>query len=264
MWTAELGLLFRRRRTVALLGVLALLPVVTGLALRFTGGGSGGPAFLSQVTNNGVFLAVAGLTVVSQFFLPLTVAIVAGDTVAGDASLGTLRYILARPVGRTRFLAAKLVATLCFCVVAALVVAITGLIVGAILFSVGPVTTLSGFQVSLLAGVGRSLLAALVVGMSMFGLAAVGLFISTLTEAPVGAMAATAGIFIACLIAEGIPQLNGLQPFLLTNHWTSFADLFRVPVYWGSVLSDLALQAAWGAVCCLAAWSRFTTADVLA
>lgn len=250
---------------MALLAVLALLPLVTGLALRFAGGPSSGdgPAFLSQVTDNGIFLAVAGLTVVSQFFLPLTVSIVAGDTIAGEASFGTLRNVLTVPVRRTSLLGAKLLSALSFCLVAALVVASTGLVVGVILFPVGKVTTLSGFQVSLLDGVGRSLLAALVVGASMFGLAAVGLFVSTFTEAPVGAMAATAGVFVACLVVQAVPQLSGVAPFLFTDHWNAFSDLFREPMAWGSVRSDLILQGAWGGICCVAAWSRFTTADVL-
>ncbi len=268
MLRAELVLLFRRRRTLVLLGVLALLPILAGLALRFFGsphgGGGGGPAFFNQVTNNGVFLSLAALTVASGFFLPLTVSIVGGDTIAGEAGLGTLRYLLVRPVGRTRLLAAKLASALAYCLVAAIDIAVVGLIAGSILFPVGSLTTISGFQISLVDGIGRALLAAVVLGVSMFGVAAIGLFVSTLTETPVGAMAGTAGFFIASLVIGGISQLSFLHPYLFTEHWDAFADLFRVPISWGGIVSDLELQLGWGLVAVLAAWARFTTSDVLA
>lgn len=268
MWLSELKQLFGRRRTKALLAALAAIPVLAAVAVRLFStsgsGGGGGPGFFDQITHNGVFVALGGLAVAIPFFIPLTVSVVSGDTLAGEASLGTLRALLARPVGRPRLLLAKLTSTMAFCVAAAMVVVVAGLIAGAILFPLGRVTTLSGFTISLADGVLRSLLAGLVVGGSMFGLACIGLFISTLTEIPVGAMAATAAIAIAIQIADSISQLHAIQPYLLTHHWLAFGDLMRVPINFGNIVSDMILQLAWGAVFLAAAWARFTTHDVLA
>ena len=102
MLLAELAGLFRRVRVRILLLVLVAAPFFLALAVRASGGPSGGagPTFLDRVSHNGVFAALAGLVVTVPFFLPLTVAVVAGDAVAGEASLGTLRYLLARPAGR--------------------------------------------------------------------------------------------------------------------------------------------------------------------
>ena len=102
----ELSILFRRRRIQALLAVLVVLPVLVIVAIRFSGGPDGGegPAFFNQVTNNGVFATLAALTIMLPIFLPMAVAVVAGDAVSGEANLGTLRYLLIRPVGRVRFL----------------------------------------------------------------------------------------------------------------------------------------------------------------
>ena len=266
MLRSELRHLFRRLRTRALLIVLTAIPVLIAVAVRLSNGPEAGrgPAFLDQVTHNGVFAALAGLTIVVPFFLPLTVAVVSGDTISGEASFGTLRYLLARPVGRSRLLAAKFATAMTFCVAAALAVAIGGLVAGVILFPVGRVTTLSGLTLPLADGLLRILAAALVVGVSMLGLAAVGLFASTLTEVPVGAMAATAGIAIASQILDAIPQLHSIHGLLFSHHWFSFGDLMRSPVSWTAIERDLLLQVGWVAVFGAAAWARFTTKDVLA
>src|SRR5579875_1282758 len=156
MRRAELHHVFRRTVVRVQLLVLFLVPVLLTVAVKLSGGpGSGqGPSFLDQVSHNGVFAALAGLTVCIPFFLPLTVAVVSGDTIAGEASLGTLRYLLTRPAGRSRLLAAKAVTVVAYSLAAALAVAVGGLIAGFVLFPVGPVVGLSGTTFSLADGVG--------------------------------------------------------------------------------------------------------------
>ncbi len=266
MLITELRHLFRRTRVVVLLAVMFLIPVLLAVAVAISGGPSSGrgPSFLDRVSHNGVFAALAGLTVALPFFLPLTVAVVAGDTIAGEASLGTLRYLLARPAGRLRLLLIKAAATVTYCLAAALAVAVGGLIAGAILFPIRNLTTLSGTTISLADGIGRTLLAAVVVGASLLGLAAIGMFISTLTDVPVGAMAATAGLAVLSQILDAVPQVHAIHPWLFTHQWMAFGDLFRSPVDWHGVGRDLLLQVGYIAVFGTAAWARFTTRDVLA
>jgi ABC-2 type transport system permease protein len=266
MLLAELGTLFRRRRVKVLLIVMALIPALLAVLVYFSGGPSNGngPTFLDQVTRNGVFAALAGLTVMASSFLPLTVAVVAGDSIAGEASLGTLRYLLVRPAGRSRLLLFKGITTGVFCLAAALAVAAGGLIAGAILFPLGRVTTLSATTLSLTAGFERTLLAALVVGASLFGIAAIGVFISTLTDVPVGAMAATFALVVFSIILDGVSQVAAIHPWLFTHGWFAFSDLLRNPVRWTAISHDLLLQLAYIAVFGAAAWARFTTKDVLA
>jgi ABC-2 type transport system permease protein len=266
MLLAELGSLFRRTRIRVLLLVMFALPVLLSVAVRVSGGpaAGNGPTFLDRVSHNGVFAALAGLTVAVPFFLPLTVAVVSGDAIAGEASLGTLRYLLTRPAGRVRLLAVKAVTVAAYCVAAAMSVAAGGLIAGSILFPVGDVLTLSGTTISLAAGIERTLMAALVVGLSLLGLAAIGLFVSTLTDVPVAAMAATAGAAVLSGVLDNVPQVASIHPWLFTHQWLAFGDLLRTPVRWHDIVRDLLLQAAWVAVFASAAWARFTTKDVLA
>jgi ABC-2 type transport system permease protein len=274
LFRSELVTVFRRWRTLALFGVLAGVPVLVGVAVRIEtrngrsiGGGSrgdGGPAFIQQVSNNGLFLAFTALAATLPVFLPMAIGVVAGDSVAGEASAGTLRYLLVAPAGRTRLLLAKFASVLAFCVAATLVVAVSGLVVGFVLFPVGGVTTLSGTTITLSAGMLRALLIAVLVAGSLVGIAAIGLFVSTLTDSGVGAMAATVGLLITVQIVDTIPQLHAVQPYLFPHYWLSFADVLRDPVQWGGIGRNLGLQAVYAAVFGSAAWARFTSRDVTA
>jgi ABC-2 type transport system permease protein len=270
LFRSEAVIVFRRWRTLALFAVLAGVPILIGIAVKIesSGGGSvdggrgGGPAFITQVTNNGLFLVFTSLAVTLPFFLPMAIGVVAGDSIAGEASSGTLRYLLVAPAGRTRLLLAKYVSVLAFCLAATLVVAACALLVGAILFPVGDVTLLSGTTVPFSEGLLRALLIAVAVAASLVGIAALGLFISTLTNSGIAAMATTVGLLITVQIVDTIPQLHAVQPYLFTHYWLSFADILRDPVYWDDLRSNLILQAVYAVVFGSAAWARFTTRDI--
>ncbi|MFF8960575.1 ABC transporter permease [Streptomyces sp. NPDC014894] len=268
---SELLLTFRRLRTLALLGVLAAVPLLIGVAVRIetgdggsAGSGGEGPAFIAQITNNGLFLVFAALAATLPLFLPLAVGVVAGDAIAGEAGAGTLRYLLVAPAGRTRLLIVKYVTVLAFCLVATLVVALSALAVGAVLFPLGDVTTISGTTVPFGEGVLRAALVAAVVAASLAGLAALGLFVSTLTDSGVTAMATTVGVLITVQILGGIPQLDAVHPYLFPHYWMSFSDLLREPFHWEGIRRNLGLQAVYAAVFGSAAWARFTTKDITA
>ncbi|NLU72504.1 ABC transporter permease [Streptomyces sp. HNM0575] len=269
---SELLTTFRRWRTIALLGVLAAIPVLVGIAVKIEtgdggsggGGDGGGPAFISQITNNGLFLVFTSLAATLPFFLPMTVGVVAGDSVAGEANAGTLRYLLVAPAGRTRLLLVKYASTMVFCLAATLVVAVFALATGAVLFPLGEVTLLSGSTVPLSEGLVRAFAIAVAVALSLTGLAALGLFVSTLTNSGIAAMAATVGLLLMVQIVDTIPQLHAVQPYLFPHYWLSFADLLRDPVYWDELVRNLGLQALYTAVFGSAAWARFTGRDITA
>jgi ABC-2 type transport system permease protein len=267
---SELLTLFRRRRTQAILGVLAAVPILIAIAVRLStdpgegnGGGGGGPALLDRVTQNGMFVGVSALVVSIPLFVPLAIGVVAGDTVAGEASLGTLRYLLLAPAGRTRLLVAKYLGAAAFCLAAPLTVVVAGAAIGAALFDVGPVPLLSGDAVSVPESMVRALLVAAYVAVSMLGLSAVGLFVSTLTEIPVGAMAATVTLAVTSQILDSLPQLEWLHPWLMSHYWLGLGDLLRTPIGWGSFADNALLQAGYVAVFGSLAWARLSTRDVL-
>ncbi|MFF7596386.1 ABC transporter permease [Streptomyces mirabilis] len=277
LWTfglfrSELLTTFRRWRTIALLAVLAAVPILIGIAIKIEtrdgstagGGGGEGPAFISQITNNGLFLVFTALAATLPFFLPMAIGVIAGDAIAGEANAGTLRYLLVAPAGRTRLLLTKYATTMTFCLVATLVVALSALTVGALLFPLGELTTISGTRISFTEGLGRALLIALVVAASLIGVATLGLFVSTLTNSGIAAMATTVGLLITIQILDQIPQLHALQPYFFSHYWLSFADLMRDPVYWDDMVRNLGLQSLYAAVFGSAAWARFAAKDITA
>jgi len=262
--TSELRLVFWRRRNLAMLAVLAGAPVLLGVIIRVTSGPDAGqgPPLLDQVAQNGFFLGLAALVFATPLFLPMVISVVAGDSVAGEASLGTLRNLLVVPAGRTRLLLVKGAGIAAYAGAAVAVIVAAGLITGAMLFPADDVVTLSGTTISFADAVGR---AAMIVGymaVMVASLGAIALFFSTLTEVPMGAMAAAVTTAIVSQILDAVPQVDAIHPFLPTHWWTTFVDLLRDPVYLTDIGTGLAVAAGYIVVFGTAAWARLSTKDV--
>ena len=264
---SELRLVFLRRRNQLLLAVTAAFPLFIGIALRLAaphpnGGNGPGVAFFNQLAGNGVFLTFIALSSLLILVLPVVVSVVAGDSVAGEAGYGTLRYLLAVPAGRTRLLAVKLLTIVTFGLCATFIVSAVALVMGAILFPVGPVTLLSGVTVSLADGLLRLLFVTLYVAAAMAALGSIGLAISTLTEHAIGAIAALMVLVVTSEVVDQVPQLAAIGPYLPTHWWLSFDSVLRAPIDTYALLHGLLSFAVYLVLSCSFAWARFTSADV--
>ena len=261
---SELLIVFGRRRNLVLLGVLVAIPVLLAIALKVTSGdtGGGGPGFFDAITGNGLFVAFAALAAELPLFLPLAVAAASGDAVAGEANLGTLRYLLTIPAGRTRLLGVKYLAVVLFALAATALVALAGVIAGLALFGGGDVILLSGTTVGFASGVGRLALSVLYLGACLAALGAIGMFISTITEQPIAAIVATLAVTVMMFILDSISQLAWLHPWLLVDRWSAFGDLLRDPIATASISRGLVTDLVYAAVFLTAAWARFAGKDV--
>jgi len=267
-FASELRLVFRRRRNQLLLLVVFAFPVLIGTGLKIAaphpnGGEGGGPqAFFNQLAGNGVFLTLIALQALLLLVLPLVVAVVAGDSVAGEASYGTLRYLLTRPAGRTRLLSVKYLAIVTYGLVATFIIAITALLVGVIFFPVGPVTLLSGTTVSLASGLVRVLWVTLYITAAMAAVGAIGLAISTLTEHAIGAIAAIMVLVVTSEVVDQVPEFSPIAPYLPTHWWNSFDSLLRTPIDTTTLGHGLLSFAVYVVLFTSLAWAKFTTSDV--
>ncbi len=300
----ELVKLLRRTRTWVSVVLTCALPFVVAIFITIThltpppGQGS---AFLSAVLANGELYPAAALALVLPVFLPVAVAVVAGDAIAGEASTGTLRYLLARPVGRTRLLVAKLISVTAYVLLVVVAVTVTAYATGVLLLGPsraaavgqapgdgsgglagpgfvpgsgqaptagqavgGAVTSLSGAPLSLLQLTERIGGAIAFITVSMLGVAAIALFLSTITDSALGA---ALGALAALVASEVLVTLNAatvVQPYLPTRYWLAWIDFFRQPIFWRDIQRGFAIQAVYVVVFLAAAWANFSTKDITA
>ena len=302
MIKVELVKLLRRPRTWISVVLTCALPLMVAIFITVTdlvpppGQGS---AFLSAVLQDGALYPAAALALVLPVFLPVAVAVVAGDSIAGEAATGTLRYLLVRPVGRTRLLVAKLVSVVVYVLLVVLAVTFTAYATGVFLLGPseaaavgqapggivpggaaapglagqaptagqaagGAVTSLSGAPLSLLQLTERTAGAIAFITVSMLGVAAIALFLSTITDSALGS---ALGALAALVASEVLVTLNAatvVQPYLPTRYWLAWIDFFRQPVFWRDIQRGFGIQAVYVLVFLAAAWANFSTKDITA
>jgi ABC-2 type transport system permease protein len=273
MITVELRKLVARPRVWLSIILLCAVPALVAILLSISDiappPGQGG-AFLSAVTSNGSLYPAAALAMVLPVFLPLAVAVYAGDAVAGEASTGTLRYLLVRPVGRPKLLSAKLVALAIYILIAIFIVVVSSLVIGVALFGTGAeavgqaggVTSLSGASLGPQELAVRLLAAIAYIAVSMLGFGTIALFFSTLSDSALGAALSSLAVLIASSVLETLDAAAPLKPYLPTNYWLSWIDFFRDPIFWHNIDRGLLLQAGYIVVFFGAAWANFGTKDI--
>jgi ABC-2 type transport system permease protein len=270
----ELRKLFTRPRTWVAFALLCGLPAVVAGFLattRLAPPPGQGAAFLSAVLADGSLYPAAAMAMVVPIFLPVAVSVLAGDAVAGEAAGGTLRYLLARPVGRTRLLVAKLVALTVFVLCAVLLVAVTSYVTGVVLFGTAPaaavgqpggVTSLSGVALTPTQLALRLAGAVGFITVSMLAVAAIALFLSTLTDSSLGAALGTLALLITSEVLVTLDAAASVRSYLPTLRWLAWVDFFRVPIFWRDIDQGLLIQAVYLVLFLGAAWANFMTRDI--
>jgi ABC-2 type transport system permease protein len=234
MLRVEILKAIHRVRTWVLGGLLAATAVLPAIILK-TSPTATGPGIFDLARHAGVVVAMAAITLIQPFILPLGTALLSGETIALEASNGTLRYLIVRPVGRVRLVLTKYASVMVLLAIAVGWVVLVGLAAGGIAFGFGPVPTLSGTTVSTGAAITRVLAAGGYVLAGMAGLAAIGVFASSLTDSAPGATVLTMAVAIVSQILDNISSLRAIHPFLISHQWLAFVDLFRFPVAWDAI-----------------------------
>jgi ABC-2 type transport system permease protein len=269
MFAVELAKLWRRPRTWVSLFLICALPALVAIFLAVTHIGpqpGQQPAFLAAVLANGALFPAAALAIVLPIFLPVAVAVVGGDAVAGEASSGMLRYLLVRPVRRTTLLLAKLLSMTVFVLAAVIAVAVSGYVIGVNLFQAQPgsvgVTSVSGPPLSTGELLLRIVAAVGYVAVSMLGVGAIAMFLSTLSDSSLGAALGALALMVASQILVTLDAASSVRPYLPTRYWLAWVDLFRVPILWRDIERGLGIQLVYVVVFLGAAWANFATKDV--
>jgi ABC-2 type transport system permease protein len=277
----ELVKLARRPRSWVSILLLCALPTLVAVFVAVTHLApppGQGPALLSAVLSSGALFPAAALAIVLPVFLPVAVAVVAGDSIAGEAGAGTLRYLLARPVGRTRLLVAKLVALVVYTLAAVALVTATAYLTGIMLFGAQPIaatptgpttsnlaagaTTLSGTAMSPADIALRTLGAVSFIVVSMLGVGAIALFLSTVTDSALGAALGALAVLVTSEVLVTLNAASAVDPYLPTRYWLAWIDFFREPIVWRNIERGFAVQGVYVVVFLGAAWAHFASKDI--
>jgi ABC-2 type transport system permease protein len=267
----------RPRAWVTLLAMVAIPIVLTVIigATRPTIAERVGD-FGSVVTNtSGLTMPLIVLSAMLLFMLPLAVAIFAGECVAGEASWGSLRYLLARPVPRWRVLGAKAAVAGLYSLAAVALVVLVSLVAGSLAFGIHPLTVLdlqhttpfivASARLQPLTAVARLALSTAYVLGTLTSTFAFALLLSTLSVRPFSAVAGAVGLGLFSRALDNIPGLHALSPWLPmtdqgTSLWTGF---FTQPMQTSGMAHVMAVQAGYTALFLGAALLWFTRSDVL-
>jgi ABC-2 type transport system permease protein len=276
---AELGRQWRRPRTLATLAALSCFSFALTLALALSGGDQlqrvGDIPLLIVPDRSGGSIALIALASTMKFFLPLAVAIFAGESIAGDAASGHLRYALARPLSRGRYLASMLVVALLLSLIAVLLVPLSALLAGTVAFGWHPLTAIDGGASTSLhsavvtfapgaalarLGVGTAYVAA-----GMLSIFAFAFLLSTLTSHPLAAVAGGVGLTLVSRVlnSDYLPGVAVLHSWMPNNDVDLWQHFFQQPAQTAGMTHFLLLQLIYASVFLGAAWWWFRRKDIL-
>ena len=262
----ELRRQFKRRRTIGVFARMAALPLILIGALQLGGAEEAEENarvnLVDVATSSGLNLTLFVLFATSGFFLVVVFALFFGDTVASEASWGSLRYALATPVPRARLLRQKWLAALLLSVGAMVLLVVVALVAGGVAYGFDDVQTPVGValeqQTALLrlAGmVGYLAVHLLVVGTLAF-------WLSTVTDAPLAAVGGAVFTTVVFAVLEQVEQLGGIRDWFPTAFNVAWTDLLQTPVDSGDLFRGVVQGLAWSALFTALAVRHFARKDV--
>src|SRR6266536_5435006 len=256
----------RRRRTMIAFGILLVLPWVLVGAFEVSGpasAGNGTPGLVAMATRGGLNFAAFSFFVSAGFLLVVAVALFCGDTVASEASWASLRYLLAAPVPRGRLLRQKLLVALGYSALSLVLLPAVALVVGRLAYGWHPVHTPLGDTYSANEGLART---ALVIGYLAVWMLLVGtlaFWLSTVTDAPLGAVGGAVGLVIVSNILDAITALGSLREVLPTHWQFSWLGALQSQVTWNGMIEGASVSVCYALILFALAFRRFRVRDIV-
>ncbi|MDT0269779.1 ABC transporter permease subunit [Streptomyces sp. DSM 44915] len=254
----------RRRRTLVVGLLLAALPPL--VAVAFAVGGTpdrSESTLLESATASGPNFAAVSLYLSAGFLLVVPIALFCGDTVASDAGWSSLRYLLAAPVPRARLLTVKLLVALAFSAAALLLLPLSALAVGTAAYGWGPLELPTGGSLPAGESVLRLAIALASVFAGQLVTAALAFYLSTVTDAPLGAVGGAIGLSVVGSILDAVTALGDWRQ-LIPAHWQfSWLDALQREVEWSGMLRGGAVSVSYALVLVALAYRHFGRKDIV-
>jgi ABC-2 type transport system permease protein len=248
----ELVKQLRRPRTWVVLAFVIIVPIIITVALKANppslnddggDGRNGGVRFFYLASQSGLLVPIATLRVMSEFFLVVIFCLFAGDSIASEAGWGNLRFLLTRPIGRGKLLAAKLVVAAFYSALATALIVVSGLIAGGIAFGYEGISIpLLGISMSVGTILGKIALSAVLAAWGIAGIAAFAFMLSTMMDNSAGAIMGAVGLYIVTSILGAIDSIGPIRYGFPTFYNGAWADLFRGADFGGDMVRNVVAQ----------------------
>ena len=251
-----------RRRTQLALGFMVLLPLIILVAFQFNSGNADRNrnnefgSLVDLAVSGGLNFTLFSIFVSSSFLLVVVVALFCGDTVASEASWGSLRYLLAIPVPRSRLLAVKLLVALAYSALALLLLAGTALLAGTLRYGV-PRAARSPRGAGPICASSRSRLPGRPPSRGRPGLPALGDHGRRARRGRRGGAARSSSIL------DQIAALGGLRAFLPTHWQFAWLDVMQPQITWSAMIEGAAVSVSYGVVLLALAFRHFRAKDIV-
>jgi ABC-2 type transport system permease protein len=199
--------------------------------------------------------------------IPFLITLAAGDQLAGEATAGTFRLLLTRPVSRTRILFIKYLTTLLYTAALIAFLAVLSLGLGAALFGTGDLLVL-GKSVGLIPAAdapGRFFLGFALATLSMWTVASLSFLFSSLVENAIGPIVGTMGVIIVCYIISNVPVdlFTTIRPYLFTTYLNVWQKALEVRIPWAEVRDHVLILSGFNVGFLLVTWYLFVRKDIL-
>ncbi|WP_128378797.1 ABC transporter permease [Streptomyces cavernae] len=256
----------KRRRTLVMGAVLALLPFVLVVAFA-VGGEPGGRneriSLMDTATASGANFAAVNLFVSAGFLLVIPVALFCGDTVASEASWSSLRYLLAAPVPRMRLLWSKLTVALGLSLAAMILLPVVALAVGTVAYGWGPLQIPTGGTLPVGTATRSLLIVIAYIFVSQLVTAGLAFWLSTKTDAPLGAVGGAVGLTIVGNVLDAVTALGDWRHFLPAHWQFAWADAIQPTPEWGGMIQGASVSITYALVLFALAFRGFARKDVV-
>jgi len=269
-FTTEFRRQLSRRRTQLALGFMVVLPLIILIAFEFGGPGNRGGGDRGQfgaladiATSGGLNFALFTLLVSASFLLIVVVAMFCGDTIASEASWGSLRYLLAIPVPRARLLGSKLLVALTYSAIALVLLTGTALGVGTARYGWHPLRSTVADDTAAWPALWRLLGIVLYIGISLLVVAGLAFLLSVSTDAPLGAVGGAVLLQILSSILDQITALGSLRNYLPTHYSDAWLGLLSTPIQYSEMIKGAISALIYATIFFALAWWRFLRKDVV-
>ncbi|MFJ3716704.1 ABC transporter permease [Streptomyces sp. NPDC090057] len=262
----ELVRQLKRRRTLIMGGVLAVLPFVLLVAFAIGGepsGRDGRVTLMDTATASGANFAAVSLFVSAGFLLVIPVALFCGDTVASEAGWSSLRYLLAAPVPRTRLLLSKLAVGLGLSLAAMVLLPVVALAVGTAAYGWGPLQIPTGGALDPGTAAQRLVVVVGYVFVSQLVTAGLAFWLSTRTDAPLGAVGGAVGLTIVGNVLDAVTALGHWRDFLPAHWQFAWADAVQQDPEWSGMVQGAAVSVTYAVVLFALAFRGFARKDIV-